>query len=214
MADDSTSTEHLIAVALSIFGKHGLDGASTRQIAQAAGRPMSAITYHFGGKDGLYLACARHIAATIGTLVGRVVDETSLPDVPQEARAQFLRLFAALTHAIVRNETAEFSRFIVREQQEPTAAFDVIYGGVMGRILDRMVQLLAVVAGGRTDDAELRVRVIALMGQVMAFRIARAATLRLTGWVQVGNDEHALIDRVIQAHLAAILDSLAREKGA
>lgn len=208
MTTDSSSSDHLVAIALPIFGRQGLEGASTRQIAQAAGRPMSAITYHFGGKDGLYLACARHISATIDAMVGSVVDDLAPPTDIAEARAQLHRLFGALTIAMVRNETAEFARFIVREQQEPTAAFDIIYGDAMGKVLARMVDLMRTIAGGSVDEIDLRVRVIALMGQVMAFRIARAATLRLTGWSDVGADEHLVIDRIVQAHLRAILDSL------
>ena len=57
-------------MAIEHFGRFGLEGASTREIAKAAGKPMSAITYHFGGKEGLYLACARHISDTLGWLIG------------------------------------------------------------------------------------------------------------------------------------------------
>ncbi len=173
---------------------------------------MSAITYHFGGKEGLYLACAQHISDTIGSLIGTAVSETDVaPTDTKSARAGLFRLFAIFVSAILRDETAEFARFIVREQQEPTAAFDIIYGGVMDKLLGRMVQLMTVVARNRIDDTEIRVRVIALMGQVMAFRIARAATLRLTGWSDIGDDEHVVIDRVVQAHLGAILDGLEQE---
>ena len=37
-----------------------------RAIATAAGTTMSSITYHYGGKQGLYLAAARHIADQMG----------------------------------------------------------------------------------------------------------------------------------------------------
>ena len=212
MPMDLQTAAKVVRSALPLFGAHGLDGTSTRQIAQSAGTPMSAITYHFGGKDGLYLACAQHISDTMSALVGAVVVETDAASTDTaSARAGLCRLFAVLVSAIVRDETAEFARFIVREQQEPTAAFDIIYGGIMGKLLGRMVQLMTVVARDRIDDTEIRVRVIALMGQVMAFRIARAATLRLTGWSDIGDDERAVIDRVVQAHLDAILERLEQE---
>ncbi len=58
----------LIEAAIEQFGQHGFDGASTRDIAAASGTAMSSITYHFGGKDGLYLACADYIAEQIGAV--------------------------------------------------------------------------------------------------------------------------------------------------
>ena len=213
MADDSLSARKLVEAALPIFGLRGLEGASTREIAKTAGKPMSAITYHFGGKEGLYLACARHISETLGMLLGLAGEEQAITDTA-EARGKIGQLMSLLVNAMLRNETAPFARFIFREQQEPTAAFDIIYGGGMGRVLARLCALLGVIADGRIPDIELRVRVIALMGQVMGFRVARAATLRLTSWSDLGEMERALIDRVIQTHLGAILDQLEQEQRA
>jgi AcrR family transcriptional regulator len=213
MADDSLSARKLVEAALPIFGLRGLEGASTREIAKTAGKPMSAITYHFGGKEGLYLACARHISETLGMLLGLAGEEQAITD-RVEAHGKIGQLMSLLVSAMLRNETAPFARFIFREQQEPTAAFDIIYGGGMGRVLARLCALLGVIADGRIPDIELRVRVIALMGQVMGFRVARAATLRLTGWTDLGETERALIDRVIQTHLGAILDELEQEQRA
>ena len=51
----------LIAAALAQFGEYGLH-ATTRDIAAQAGQNIAAITYYFGSKEDLYLACARWIA--------------------------------------------------------------------------------------------------------------------------------------------------------
>lgn len=47
----------LIAAALAQFGEYGLH-ATTRDIAALAGQNIAAITYYFGSKEDLYLACA------------------------------------------------------------------------------------------------------------------------------------------------------------
>src|SRR5579862_9588675 len=49
----------LLEAAIDVFGRHGFDGASTRMLAKAAGVNLQAIPYHFGGKEGLYLAVDR-----------------------------------------------------------------------------------------------------------------------------------------------------------
>ena len=213
MADESDSARKLIEVALPIFSLRGVEAASTREIAKAAGKPMSAITYHFGGKDGLYLACARHISETLGGLIGADIEAQAVTDAA-EARDKIAQLLSLLVNAMLKDETAPYARFIFREQQEPTAAFDILYNGVMGRVLARLCGLTAIVAGNRLPDIEIRIRAIALMGQVMGFRVARAAVLRLTGWSEVGEPERALIDQVVQSHLDAILNSLDKEQQA
>ncbi|GGD91173.1 TetR family transcriptional regulator [Tsuneonella deserti] len=200
---------HLISTALPIFGKKGFEGASTRELAKAAGRPMSAITYHFSGKEGLYLACAEHIRDTLGGFIAAAVDQQHRAGTPtpEQAKQQLAELFRIITAAML-GETADIARFMLREQQEPTQAFDIIYTGIMGRVLGRMVELLKIVADERLTEVEVRLRVISLMGQVLVFRMAHAALLRLTGWENMGAVERDLIDRAVQDNLRCILDGL------
>ena len=49
----------LIAAGLRLFGEKGFDATSTRDIAAAANTNIASIAYHFGGKEGLRLACAQ-----------------------------------------------------------------------------------------------------------------------------------------------------------
>lgn len=55
----------LLLTAADVYGEQGLDGATTRKIAQASGQNIAAISYYFGSKEGLYLAVAQLIAKTI-----------------------------------------------------------------------------------------------------------------------------------------------------
>lgn len=48
--------KQLIAAALAQFGEYGMN-ATTREIAAQAGQNIAAITYYFGSKEDLYLAC-------------------------------------------------------------------------------------------------------------------------------------------------------------
>src|SRR6202000_1305634 len=52
----------IISVALRLFGERGYDGASTRDIAAAAGVNAPALQYYFDNKAGVYRACAEHVA--------------------------------------------------------------------------------------------------------------------------------------------------------
>ena len=210
MPDTPASNEALLTAAIAAFGARGLEGASTRDIARAAGKPMSAITYHFGGKEGLYLACARHIATTVSAMLAPALAAAGpeTPADPRAARDALRIIFHAFVGAIAGPDSASFARFVSREQMEPTAAFSILYGGVMGKMVARVSSLLTVMSSGNIGPREAQIRTIALLGQVLAFRLARAAVLRSTGWTAVGPGEIAQIDAVVQSHLAAILDSL------
>src|SRR5216683_916021 len=59
----------LLAVAIDVFGRYGFDATRTRTLADAAGVNPQAIGYYFGGKEGLYVAAAEHIASSISAHV-------------------------------------------------------------------------------------------------------------------------------------------------
>jgi AcrR family transcriptional regulator len=208
----STSDTKIIEVAITLFGEKGLKATGIREIAKAAHTQISAISYHFGSKEALYLDCARYIAKTMGMMLSPALAEAdalcAADGDPQSASAALLAIFDHLVAAMVMEETAPFSRFIAREQMEPSQAFDIIYGSVMGDLLARIANLLVVTSGGLLSLVEAKVRAMALMGQVLAFRIARAAVLRSTGWTGIGDAEIQAIAAAVQAHLSAILGAL------
>lgn len=210
--DDSTKTQslpdRLLSTAIDVFGRRGLEGASTRAIAAAAGTTMSMITYHHGGKEGLYLAAAQSIADQIGeriTPAFAAVARIEAADDGAAALAQIVALVDEFANVMVRPESAAWARFIVREQMEPTPAFDILYGGVMGRLIDHLSALVGRVTGGQMGPAEARLKTIAIMGQALVFRFARATVLRATGWADIDADETVAIRRVVRAHTTAIL---------
>lgn len=215
----TTNATHsrLLDVAVDHFGRFGIDGASTRAIAKDAETPMSSITYHFGGKEGLYLATASHIAERMGQLLAPAVAKaaaTCKPGcTPAQAREALHAIYKHVAAVLVSADTEALARFIVREQANPTEAFNRIYNGLMGPMLSRLSFLLGVIAGGVLQESEARVRAVTLMGQVLVFRVAREAALRAGGWKDIGPKELEVVQRILAENLDAILDQLARRKG-
>jgi TetR/AcrR family transcriptional regulator, regulator of cefoperazone and chloramphenicol sensitivity len=197
----------LIEEAMRLFSFYGLEGAGIRQIAQAADRPMSTITYQFGGKHGLYLACAQHIVDTIVGKIAPIINQ-ELPNGAIEARAQLALIACAMLDVMAHDDVASISRFITREQQEPTEAFDILYRGFMGPVLDRMVALFQIVAGDSQAHEAAQLRALTVMGQVEAVRLARAVVLRLNQWDDIGVTELAAIEAVILTNLSAMCDHI------
>ena len=83
------------------------------------------------------------------------------------------------------------------EQMEPTKTFDLLDGGVMGRLVDYLSTLVRI--GG--DRCELKT--LAIVGQALVFRVARAILLRVAPGVDSGGV--TAIRRLIRAHTGAIL---------
>jgi AcrR family transcriptional regulator len=202
----------LIEAALDVFGRLGFEGATTREIARAAGANLAAIVYHFGSKEALHLAVAEHVALNIRASVGPALAGAADPAAiatPAAARAMFGRLIETYVDVLVGSAEAErWARFIVREQMQPTAAFEVIYQ-IMGGAVGIATRLVAT-ALGRPEDEETRLRVFAMFGQVLVFRVAQALVLRRMEWPAIGARERAEIKRIVIGNIEAILAAEAR----
>ena len=111
----------LIRVAIDKFGKRGFDAVGTRELAAAVDTPMSSITYHFGGKEGLYLAAAEHIFDQLDALMDN--QGTVFPGADASRDQRLTALCDRLRRVgefMLREESAPFALFISREQQAPT----------------------------------------------------------------------------------------------
>ncbi len=201
--------DRLLDMAIREFGLKGLEGASTRSIAAAAGTAMSAITYHFGGKEGLYLAAADHIAAQMGKDMGAALNHAALgaSDDPAAARTALHMIMGRFADKLMEPDSESKSLFIIREQMHPTEAFDRIYGGMMGQMLETLVRLVRI-ASGDHDEARARLLTVTLIGQVIVLRASRASCLRL---LRADAVDVVLVDALkarVAANVDAILDSL------
>ena len=197
----------LIDAALDVFGRLGFEGASTRMIATAAGANLAAIVYHFGGKEALYLAVAEHVAHSIFQRVGPAIAGAATPAAAPDAAAAHAaldRLIDTFVEVILGSADAEkWARFIIREQLQPTTAFEVIYR-FMSRAAETATHLAAVITGERETD-ELKLRAITIMGQVLIFRVAQTFVLRRMDWRSLGDRQRREIKAVVKQNLAAIL---------
>ena len=172
--------ERILEAALDLFGERGLTGTTVRDIAQRAKVNVAAISYHFGGKDELYRAVATTV---IGSIEARVRDRVApLLDNPPRDRAGALKALEDFAETMVEvivgpEEMRRVARFIIREQMQPTFAFEILFG-VMGRMHGAATRLMALAAGLDPEAKDTMLRVFLILGQVLFLRIAEAAVLR------------------------------------
>ena len=120
----SGSTEsRLLEAAGEIFAEYGYRATTVRQICEKAKANVAAVNYHFGDKDGLYLAVLRHLH--------KVRDEKN-PTNPglssKASREEKLRAFiSAILHRMLDRDSPDwYMKLMVREMIEPTRALDVM----------------------------------------------------------------------------------------
>jgi AcrR family transcriptional regulator len=203
----------LVRVGLDLFGARGFDAASTRAIAAAAGTNVASIAYHFGGKEGLRLACADHVAATIRATLGPATSEAAefARLTPAAARTRLAQAIEAIIRFIVVSPDAQaIARFVLREQFEPSAAFERFYAGAFAPLHERVCAIWAAATGAEADSVETRLATLAMLGQVLYFRLARRVAMRRMSWAEIGPDEAEAIRRVLVGHLDAAIAAARR----
>jgi AcrR family transcriptional regulator len=199
----------IVAAALEVFGACGFDGASTRMIADKARVNLPALAYYFGGKRGLYRACAEHIAARIesrlGPTVARIRAALEQGAVPRARRLALMQeFFDAFTDLLVGGrEPDSWVLFIIREQAQPTAAFDILFERIMRRFAGTGAELVGGLMDLPPHDPRVRARTLMFIGSVLVFRTAREASLRLLGWRNFRGARLALLKRVRHDYIAA-----------
>ncbi|ETD23520.1 TetR/AcrR family transcriptional regulator [Helicobacter macacae] len=80
---DKSTKEAILDTALELFALQGYDATSTRQIAQKSNANLSAISYHFGSKEGLYRASFYHCFGFVEAIL------ESAPTAPLERIAHY-----------------------------------------------------------------------------------------------------------------------------
>src|SRR3546814_4968491 len=101
---------------------------------------MSAITYHFGGKEELYVAASRYLSARIAEQIMPTMEAATTAAAtggPADTRNGIRNIFSASTSMMLNPESSAWARYVVREQMDPTRAFDELYAAPMGPLLTR-----------------------------------------------------------------------------
>jgi TetR/AcrR family transcriptional regulator, regulator of cefoperazone and chloramphenicol sensitivity len=199
---------HIIETALDVFGAHGFEDASTRQIARRAGVNLAALHYYFGGKQDLYRACAEHLAAMGEERVAPFLELIRQQGASREALLDLLhRLLDAFADRLVgpRDPPAVVA-FFFREQIAPTEAFDILYERVMAPLLNACSSLVARLIDEPDGSEEAALRTLAILGPLMVFQRAREPSLRVLRWPDFEGERLARIKALVWREALAMLE--------
>jgi len=205
----------IVAAALKLFGERGFEAASTRDIATAAGVNAPALRYYFDNKEGVYLACAEHIASHVWEYLSQVVAHAEHVLAENESHDALIDAFCAIQERVVdfmfkSQNSTEWQLFIAHGQggQGPLAGFQIINdrlnepvssvtNAIVGRLMNRPA-----------NDDETRIRSMALSGQLAVFQMMRRTALIALNWDEVDAQRLELIKRVVIEHTRAVLRAI------
>jgi hypothetical protein len=103
---------------------------------------------------------------------------------------------------------------IVREPQNPSEAFDVVWERIMSRMAGLLCRVLCALSGLSPDSTEVRLMVLTLISQPLVFRVARETALRLLGWDGIAEAELAAIRWRLRRNVRCLLRDFARPDSA
>lgn len=114
-SDGEQSRERLLRAALRLFAQQGFTKTSTREIAEAAGVNLAAISYYFGDKQGLYRAAFFETQPKPADEIARFADDTL-------TLAEALRgLYFGFVEPLKEGDSAQLcTKLHAREYLEPT----------------------------------------------------------------------------------------------
>jgi AcrR family transcriptional regulator len=205
------SKQRLVEAGVELFARYNFDGVSTRTLATRAQVNLAAIQYYFGGKEGLYLAVARHIVETVSMwtkpVLSRIEEALSAESPSKEASFMFLcdLLDHIMERALGSEESKKWMGIFMREQIEPTDAFDILYEGVLEPFHRAVCALIARILNIPAEDSEAKLRAYAVSGQIFIFHMARAEIGRSLTWKDYGTGELEMIRRVVLEQVRALL---------
>jgi AcrR family transcriptional regulator len=208
----------LIRAAIEVFGREGYKAATTNEIARTADANQALISYYYGGKEGLYRAVVEHIARRIDARTQPLAERVDAlvqarePDGAavgsgrqQRCRELLFEILDGFAEFLTDRESAAWARIIVREQREPTQAFEALYAAEE-RLLELMARLVASIRGRPRPAADDRLTVLSILGEALVFRTARAAVLRFLGWKGMRAEQVTRIKQTLRRNAAAMLD--------
>jgi len=186
-ARGAQTRQRIIESALEIFGNQGYERAATRAIARHAAVSLPALQYYFGGKEGLYRACAEYITADVRERLAPASDGVRAAlAAPRLSHAELLALLRKVLEpfleGMVTDRPESWVLFFTRAQTEHGAAFNIFFERVGGGLIGLCAELVARLLGLSPEQPEALIRAVSIVGQIAVLRRGRPIVLRALDW--------------------------------
>jgi len=195
----------LLEAATQVFFELGFWRAGVREIATRAGVNVAAVSYHFGGKQELYLAVLSRLASA-------GIRRYPLPGRdPGQTRDERLEaaVLALLSRFMGSAPVALLPQFMVRELAEPSTALPALIEQVLQPQLHQFESVVQEFLPAGLAPEELRRCTLSVVGQCLFYLFARPAIPQISALSYEDDVAVAALARHIARFSAAGLREMA-----
>lgn len=202
---DSTNRvtrSRLLEAAGEVFADQGFRRATVRDICTRAGANIAAVNYHFGDKEGLYIAVLQH---WLGEALKKFPPDGGLP--PEAPPGQRLHAFVRswLFRMLGEGMPAWHGKLMAREMSEPTAGLDVLMAETVRPMAQRLTGIVRELLGPDAPERTIRDCAMSVAGQCCFYRHAHEMIRRLyPDHSHAPHEIEHLADHIARFSLAAI----------
>jgi AcrR family transcriptional regulator len=201
----AATRESIIRAAGEVFGRHGFDGTTIRQITKRAGVNVAAVNYHFRDKAELYLRVLREAKGLCSELVS-----TEAGGEPEEHLRRFI--FAFVRGLLDPARPAWHTQVITQEMMRPTPALDTLVREMTEPIFRQVRDVIGAVAGVKLPGETLDMLAASVLGQCLFYVRSRPMIERLAPGLAHGTERVDRIAEHVTTFTLAALCHLYREK--
>lgn len=200
---DQDTKLRLLWAARRVFAEHGLKNATVRDICELAEANVAAVSYHFGGKEELYVAVLQAYMQDMQNLYPR--DEGVSPQSgPKERLRAYIRSFLRQTLGDGDPVNDGLGRLLTREFVEPSRHFSELFDRQCRPIHEYLLAVLRDYLPG-ADETIVSHAASSVIGQCVLFDFAGEAITRMSPELELkaGNIE-ALTDFIMEFSLGGL----------
>jgi AcrR family transcriptional regulator len=209
----------IIGTAMRLFGEHGFDGVTTREIAAQADVPAPSLQYYFENKEGLYEACIEHLLGHAQDTMGPVLDTIegllksgASSEKLIDAYCSFLDCLADFLLGSA--DSASRALFVARWRVQPKGTPKPAKATLGDRINECCQALVLRIAGDNMTKDEARLVSATINGQLMTLHFAQGHLKKMVGWDDITPARLDKLKQLLRLQTAALLKLHRRAKSA
>lgn len=202
-SDGAASRARILSAAGKLFASRGYSGVSTRELARAARVNLSAISYHFGGKEGLYKQVIQQLLDDTEPVVHPVAEFlTEAVEVARGDRQALSNICDAFVRGLLSsvfgdNRIGWQMALMLREFHEPSKQFATILDQRIHPMHNAVATLVGAATGRPADDEETVLLTFLIIAQCMSFGTARVVAWARMGWTDYSPERLAQVAGVL-----------------
>ncbi len=191
-----------MVAAKKLFAKKGFDGTSVKELAEEAGVNVSLVSYYFGGKEGLYMACLENYSQNKFAVVDRILKP---PATYEEMRLRLRMLLDEKVEAFF--QEPELTRIIHRDLELENSLTEEVFRRRFLVVFERMLSFIqaAQKKGFFRKDLDTCITVRLLFDAITQIIRTDSLVERLTGdTLRNRQYREKVLDHVISVYLEGV----------